>query len=48
MTDGFEIFNMCTNLGACHTVQEGGSGTNKSVQLELTWELEGMDRKKLS
>ena len=35
MTDGYRTFNVCTNLGACHT-HEGGSGTNKSAQ-ELTW-----------
>ena len=33
-TDGYGIFNVCTNLGACPT-HEGGSGTNKSAQ-ELT------------
>ena len=33
-TDGYGIFNVRTNLGACRT-HEGGSGTNKSAQ-ELT------------
>ena len=33
-TDGYEIFNVRTNLGACST-HEGGSDTNKSAQ-ELT------------
>ena len=37
MTDGYRIFTMCTNLGACHTHKEG-YGTSKSAQLqELTW-----------
>ena len=39
-TDGYEIFNMRTHLGACRT-HEGGSGTNKSAQ-----ELIRRDRKK--
>ena len=30
-TDEYGIFNVHTNLGACHT-HEGGSGTNKSAQ----------------
>ena len=29
-TDGYEIFNVRTNVGACRT-DEGGSGTNKSA-----------------
>ena len=33
-TDGYGIFNMRKNVGACQT-HEGGSGTNKSAQ-ELT------------
>ena len=33
-TDGYRIFNVRTNRGACRT-HEGGSGTNKSAQ-ELT------------
>ena len=38
-TDGYEIFNMHTHLGACHTY-EVGSGTDKSAQ-----ELTRMDKK---
>ena len=36
-TDGYDIFNVRTNLGACraHEIGGGGSGTNKSAQ-ELT------------
>ena len=30
-TDGYGIFNVCTNLGVCRT-HKGGSGTNKSAQ----------------
>ena len=36
-TDGYGIFNVRTNLGACHT-HEGRSDTNKSAQ-ELTEKL---------
>ena len=32
-TDGYGIFNMCTNLGAClYCTHEVGSGANKSAQ----------------
>ena len=39
LTDGYRIFNVHTNLGACGT-HEGGSGTNQSAQ-----ELYPRDRK---
>ena len=35
-TDGYGIFNVRTNSGACRT-HEGDSGTNNSTQQELTW-----------
>ena len=41
MTDGYGVFNVRTNLGACHT-HKGRSGANKSAQ-----ELTGRDRRTL-